>query len=116
MLYTLAPCLIELRSISFREILQATTFSTWLLIMPFHSVYMKSVAITPFHSFMGSAEEYLVHSISNKTPNAKSNGLQCMRDQLPDTTRAARASECQEIAIDGDGAEKRPSFLSSDHF
>ena len=53
MFYTLAPCLIELRYISFREILQATTFSTWLLMMmPFYSVYMKSVAITPFHSLM----------------------------------------------------------------
>ena len=52
MFYIFAPCLIELRYISFRQILQATTFNTWLLMMSLYRIYVKSVAITPFHSFV----------------------------------------------------------------
>ena len=52
MFYIFAPCLIELRYISFRQILQATTFNTWLLMLSLHSILVKYVAITPLHSFV----------------------------------------------------------------
>ena len=52
MFYIFAPCLIELRYISFRQILQATTFNTWLLMLSLYSIFVKYVAITPFHSLV----------------------------------------------------------------